>query len=737
MKSGWKRLTALALTGTLISGLCVTASAFTFPSAYWPLQAAWEEAVSTQNMDQTISVAQQTYELYQGQALCKEICEILEPYCSRAAWCYEIRGDLDNAILWRERQLMYAQWLNDNIRSYQDTLINVNAQLNHLNTDMAIYALVDDPADVPYYGSVGEPVSGVYYGTVASGTHVDDSAALIYVTFGDSYGMKYWLDYYAALDSVTDRALNSGGVVEVAWNFQESNSGLQTVLSSDAYISQSLAELGSRDCTVLLRIGAEMNCWTNLPDAQTYIQAYRKIAQEARRYDNIALVYSPNDVSNRTVDYETYYPGDNYVDWIGVSSYKRNAAGYGSAYTYSNTGYSNDAFYCTGIYGNDPLVVLEDLAQMAADHKKPMMISECGAAYYNSSTGAQQTEYAVDQLRKFYSYLPMVFPQIKAIFYFDVNHDTSDYDYALTGNAALASTYTGIVSQGAFLQWGEDEGAGYTELKTAIGKAGETKLSTYIIFPGSGSATCTYYLDGAVMATVSQEPFTCTLPSQLSAGVHTIEARAVRGSFSDSVKYTIYVDNGGSVYGADSLPLDLSSADPWATGLILSAYADNLVTERTDSDFRASITRLQFAELAVNLIEQATGSALSTGSQSFVDTSDPVALKAAQAGVASGKGEGRFAPNDPITRQEICVMLRQVIRCVDEANGTNTLTNQSTTVSPAFTDAGQIAPWATEHMALITNNGLMSGKGDGILAPLSNTTIQEAITLILALNNKF
>ena len=51
-----------------------------------------------------------------------------------------------------------------------------------------------------------------------------------------------------------------------------------------------------------------MNCWTSLPDPQKYIQAYQKVAKAARQYDNIALVFSPNDVSNRTVTYETLLP---------------------------------------------------------------------------------------------------------------------------------------------------------------------------------------------------------------------------------------------------------------------------------------------------------------------------------------------------------------------------------------------------------------------------------------------
>ena len=70
------------------------------------------------------------------------------------------------------------------------------------------------------------------------------------------------------------------------------------------------------------------------------------------------------------------------------------------------------------------------------------------------------------------------------------------------------------------------------------------------------------------------------------------------------------------------------------------------------------------------------------------------------------------------------------------AAGTTTLTNSSTTLSSQFTDADQVDSWAVESMAKLNNNGLMSGSGN-TLSPKNNTSVQEAITLILALYNKF
>ena len=214
----------------------------------------------------------------------------------------------------------------------------------------------------------------------------------------------------------------------------------------------------------------------------------------------------------------------------------------------------------------------------------------------------------------------------------------------------------------------------------------------------------------------------------LSAGAYEVRYCSTESAFaSQSASVTVT---------GSAAPLDLSSASVWAHEILNNANSVGLITSRTNANFTADITRLQFAELAVNLIEKATGTTLPTGEQSFTDTSDPEALKAAQAGITSGTGNGGFSPDASITRQEICVMLRQVIRCVDEANGTTTLTNEDTAVNSQITDAGDIDSWAVESMALINNNGLMSGS-DNMLFPKSSTSIEQAITMILALYNKF
>ena len=729
MKKSVRRLLSCAMATAMVAGLCMTASAFTYPSSYWPLQEQWTEATQAQNPDQIISVAQQTYDLLIPYGLSQDVCWNLEPKCAQASWACEIKGDIDGAILWLQRQLEMDYWLTENVSSYRDSILDNEARLDYLEAarDVTIYAQSNDDAS-PY--SVG-PRTGTWYGAPVDNPNAAGSAALLYIEFDPTYTAQYWVDYHTNNNDRLQDALN-GGVIEVAWNFPASTAGCQQVLSSYSYIADSLATFGSLDATILLRPGAEMNNWEDC-DPAVFIQAFQKVAAAAQAYPNIQVVFSPDMVSNRNHDLAEFYPGDQYVDWVGISVYHRtNYAGYNnqpSEYAMGNNTYGSNAYYGQGIYDYDPLVGIRYIVELAREHNKPVMISECGFSYWNGSQDT--TAYAVDQLNKFYSYVNMIYPEVKAVFYFDVVEEIEQYHYGLNGSSALKSAYTNaIAGNGAYLEDVNDSATGWENLgQTQLDEAGVLKLATYASFPGVQNATVQYYVDGNLAATSTQAPYYFELDlAALGGGSHTVYAVASGNQFSrTSPTYTV---------NAPAVPVVQTPSD-WAVGLINEADAAGLVTERTEGVYHDQISRLQFAELAVNLIEQATGEAIPAGEDIFTDTDDVMALKAVAAGVTSGTGDGLFSPDRKITRQEICVMLNAVIRYVDEANGTSTLENDDTTVNrELFPDADQIDSWAAPSVALLTNNGLMAGKDSGV-APHDNTTVEEAIILVLALYNQF
>lgn len=99
---------------------------------------------------------------------------------------------------------------------------------------------------------------------------------------------------------------------------------------------------------------------------------------------------------------------------------------------------------------------------------------------------------------------------------------------------------------------------------------------------------------------------------------------------------------------------------------------------------------------------------------------------AAAVGITGGVGEGRFAPDAPITREQLASMLMRYIAYV----GADTTQRADLT---RFSDADSIAPWAAEAMSWAVGSGLLGGVGDGILAPGGQAQRGQTATILMKL----
>ena len=81
-------------------------------------------------------------------------------------------------------------------------------------------------------------------------------------------------------------------------------------------------------------------------------------------------------------------------------------------------------------------------------------------------------------------------------------------------------------------------------------------------------------------------------------------------------------------------------------------------------------------------------------------------------------------------------MLANVLTYVEQAHGQANL-NRTETLTGTFPDATDIADWAARPVALMCNNGVMSGRTQGntsLLTPLAHTSLQESVTLAVKLH---
>jgi len=107
---------------------------------------------------------------------------------------------------------------------------------------------------------------------------------------------------------------------------------------------------------------------------------------------------------------------------------------------------------------------------------------------------------------------------------------------------------------------------------------------------------------------------------------------------------------------------NLETASPWARNGISRAVSMGLVPEVLQADYGVITTRAEFATLAVVLYEY-LGAPIE-GRVTFIDTEDTDVEKMAYLGIVRGVGGNRFAPDRPITREEAAVFLSRLVYAI-------------------------------------------------------------------------
>ena len=134
----------------------------------------------------------------------------------------------------------------------------------------------------------------------------------------------HWNEDIKSFDRYYRDAKDNNTAIQLAWNIEDSEIDyvIKNIKSYDSYIKATANYLKKLNIPVFLRFAGEMNIKANCGDFNSYIKAFRYISIIMKDIaPNVAMVWSPNDVSAKDRTYDQYYPGDEYVDWIGISTY--------------------------------------------------------------------------------------------------------------------------------------------------------------------------------------------------------------------------------------------------------------------------------------------------------------------------------------------------------------------------------------------------------------------------------
>ncbi len=218
---------------------------------------------------------------------------------------------------------------------------------------------------------------------------------------------------------------DAGGASQPAYSLSAIASG-----SYDPFIRQWAHDAAAWGQPFLLRFAPEMNGdwfpWgmgVNGNTSADYIAAWRHVVDIFRQAGatNARWVWCPNVAGAPQVTFPTLYPGDSYVDWVGLDGYN-----------WGTSQPSDPSKQWTGlaaIFGAsyDALVALTS---------KPVMIAETASTELGGDKAAWITQGLLTDV-------PTRLPAVRAVIWFDENKET---DWRVNSSATALTAFRSVVA---------------------------------------------------------------------------------------------------------------------------------------------------------------------------------------------------------------------------------------------------------------------------------------------------
>lgn len=175
----------------------------------------------------------------------------------------------------------------------------------------------------------------------------------------------------------------------------------------------------------------------------------------------------------------------------------------------------------------------------------------------------------------------------------------------------------------------------------------------------------------------------------------------------------------------------LSDISAWAQADIVAAQAAGLMPSSLERlSARGEITRAEFCGVAVNAYKTISGKAVfASGKQPFRDCDDPNVTAAYELGLISGRGDGYFDPDSSIERQDLCVMLYNIL----DATGVDAPEIAGAACIEDYPDVLQIKDYALDAVVTMVDyavvNGISAENDSTLLSPSGTATREQALIM--------
>jgi len=222
---------------------------------------------------------------------------------------------------------------------------------------------------------------------------------------------------FSVQDYVFDKTKKMAGVKQIAQGVY------------DAYFEEFADTIKEFKDPVFISVNHEMNgTWYPYSEAYPgspstaadFVAMWQRIVDISRKRgaNNIAWVWSPNVPDVGPVPYSKYYPGDSYVDWVGIS-----------------------------FYSGNPISNLDSIYKSYAD-RKPIFITEWATSPEQNRHNKQFTSEAkwIDDL---FNAMETKYPRVKAISWFQ--HDKHDGNHLIQRVPEQQKVYAADVQSPRFI----------------------------------------------------------------------------------------------------------------------------------------------------------------------------------------------------------------------------------------------------------------------------------------------
>ena len=176
----------------------------------------------------------------------------------------------------------------------------------------------------------------------------------------------------------------------------------------------------------------------------------------------------------------------------------------------------------------------------------------------------------------------------------------------------------------------------------------------------------------------------------------------------------------------EALPFTDVNEDSWFYNAVSFVLQEGMMNGTADDTFSPNLntTRGMIVTILYRLENEPAVSGNPFGDVETGKYYANAVVWAAANDIVNGYGEGIFGPEDNITREQLAAILyRYATSKGYDVSATGDLS--------AFADGATASDWATTALSWAVSNGIMNGKGDGVLDPTGNATRAEAAQMLM------